>query len=288
MSTEAKVLREENRRAWNAATEAHNSHKADQATFFREGGSTLYPEERELLGDVAGRTLVHLQCNAGQDTLSLARLGAVVTGVDISDTAIDFARRLSAESGIPATFERTDLYDWFARARRAGRQFDLAFSSYGAIFWLSDLRAWAAGIAAVLRPGGRFALVEFHPFAMTFEEDWTHRYSYFRGGQAHSYESGIGDYVARSGPALAPSGWQEGVQDFRNPHPGHEWPWGLGEVVQALLDAGLLVTALREYPYANGCKQFRDMRELPGGRMVPPDSVPSLPLMYGLAARKPD
>ena len=287
MSTNAKALHEDNRRAWNAATEAHNSHKADQATFFREGGSTLYPEERELLGDVAGRTLVHLQCNAGQDTLSLARLGAVVTGVDISDAAIDFARRLSAESGLPATFERLDLYDWFARARRAGRQFDLAFSSYGAIFWLSDLRAWAEGIAAVLRPGGRFALVEFHPFAMTFEEDWTHKYPYFGEGRVRSYESGIGDYVAGSGPALTPSGWQEGVQDFRNPHPGHEWPWGLGEVVQALLDAGLLLTALREYPYATGCKQFRDMRELPGGRMVPPESVPSLPLMYGLAARKP-
>src|SRR4051794_14240468 len=111
-----KDLHEDNRRAWNVATDAHNSHKQDQAKFLREGGSTLYPEEIELLGDIAGRTLLHLQCNAGQDTLSLARLGAQVTGVDISDTAIAFARQLSDESGIPGTFIRSDIYDWFAQA----------------------------------------------------------------------------------------------------------------------------------------------------------------------------
>src|SRR5688572_15837941 len=103
-----KGMHEENRVAWNAATAAHNSHKRDQAKFFREGGSTLFPEEIELLGDINGLSLVHLQCNAGQDALSLAGLGATVTAVDISDTAIDFARQLSADSGIPATFIRSD------------------------------------------------------------------------------------------------------------------------------------------------------------------------------------
>lgn len=106
-----KDLHETNRLAWNEATRAHNSHKADQARFLREGGSTLFPEELKLLGDVAGLSLLHLQCNAGQDTLSLARRGASVTGVDISDEAIAFARRLSAESGIPGTFHRADVYD---------------------------------------------------------------------------------------------------------------------------------------------------------------------------------
>src|SRR5689334_22694442 len=109
-----KELHEENRLAWNEATVAHNSHKVDQARFLREGGSTLFPEEVELLGDVRGLSLVHLQCNAGQDTLSLARLGARVTGVDISDSAIEFARRLSEESGIAGTFFRSDVYDWLA------------------------------------------------------------------------------------------------------------------------------------------------------------------------------
>src|SRR6185436_20831619 len=103
-----KHLHEENRQSWNAATDAHNSHKADQAAFFRGGGSTLYPDELELLGDLHGKSLVHLQCNAGQDTLSLARLGATVTGVDISDTAIAFAQQLSADNSITAKYISRD------------------------------------------------------------------------------------------------------------------------------------------------------------------------------------
>src|SRR5258706_3131863 len=105
-----KDLHEENRLSWNEATKAHNSHKGDQAAFFRAGGNKLYEEEKELLGDIHGLSLVHLQCNAGQDTLSLAQMGAKVTGVDISDTAIEFARALSTDSGIPATFHRMAIY----------------------------------------------------------------------------------------------------------------------------------------------------------------------------------
>ena len=124
-----KHLHEDNRRAWNLATDAHNSHKADQAAFFRGGGSTLFPDELELLGDLRGKTLLHLQCNAGQDTLSLARVGAAVTGVDISDTAIAFAQQLSVDTGIPAAFIRSDVYDWFEQAHQRGDTFDIVFSS---------------------------------------------------------------------------------------------------------------------------------------------------------------
>ncbi len=174
---------EANRRSWNAATVAHNSHKGDQARFFREGGSTLFPEEVELLGELAGKRLVHLQCNAGQDTLSLARLGAVATGVDISDEAIEFARRLSAESGIAAEFERADVLEWMEDAAGRGRRFDLAFSSYGALVWLSDLSAWARGVASVLAPGGRVVVIDYHPFALTLDEQMRFAYPYSSGGQ---------------------------------------------------------------------------------------------------------
>jgi SAM-dependent methyltransferase len=279
-------LHEENRRSWNAATKAHNSHKRDQARFLREGGSTLFPEERALLGDVAGKTLVHLQCNAGQDTLSLAKLGATVTGVDISDTAIQFATRLAADSGIAATFVRADVYDWLTSAAAAGERFDIVFCSYGAICWLSDLACWAKGIAAILKPGGRFVTVEFHPFLMVFREDWQLAYPYFRDGWPLSWEDGIGDYVADSGEALAPSGYERGVVDFVNPHPVHEFQWGIAEVVTALLNAGLSLTAMREYPFSNGAKLMEGMQELPGHRMTPPEHIPSLPLMYGLVAEK--
>ncbi|HEY7033415.1 MAG TPA: methyltransferase domain-containing protein, partial [Thermomicrobiales bacterium] len=171
-----KELHEENRLAWNAATVAHNSHKVDQARFLREGGTTLFPEEVELLGDLSGTSLVHLQCNAGQDSLSLVRLGATVTGVDISDEAIGFARRLSAESGIPATFVRADVYDWLAEAAEGPERYDVVFSSYGAITWLSDIRAWGRGIGAILKPGGRFVLVEFHPITGMFGWGWSWKY----------------------------------------------------------------------------------------------------------------
>jgi SAM-dependent methyltransferase len=281
-----KDLHDQNRRSWNEATAAHNSHKRDQARFLREGGSTLFPEEVELLGNIAGQSLVHLQCNAGQDTLSLAHLGASVTGVDISETAIEFARQLSADAGIPATFERMDVYDWLEMAAAEGRQYDVVFSSYGALCWLSDLPLWARGIAAILKPGGRLVVVEFHPFGFVFEEDWSLKYPYPDGGKHFAWDDGIGDYVGRAGDALAPSGYLEGVKDFVNPVTCHEFAWGVGDIVMALIGAGLTLTTLREYPFANGAKQFDRMRELPGGRMAPPEDIPSLPLMLGVAARK--
>lgn len=280
-------MHEENRRAWNAATIAHNSHKADQARFFREGGSTLFPEELLLLGNIEGKNLLHLQCNSGQDTLSLAKHGATVTGVDISDRAIEFACQLSAESGIPATFHRADIYEWFTEATQQSSQYDVVFSSYGAVCWLSDIQAWAKGIWQVLKPGGKFVLVEFHPFTMTMDGDWQFSFSYFNGRQGKLVDEGLGDYVAWSGEALAPSGYLEGIRDFENPHHTHEFDWGLGEVVSALAEAGLILKTLREYPYSNGCKLFKNMRELPGKRMVQPDDMPELPLMYGLAVHKP-
>ncbi|MCW2246059.1 SAM-dependent methyltransferase [Azospirillum fermentarium] len=279
-----KDLHEANRLSWNAATVAHNSHKGDQAAFFRGGGSTLFPEERRLLGDIAGLSLVHLQCNAGQDSLSLARLGADVTGVDISDEAISFARRLSDGSGIPARFEREDVFTWFEQAVSAGRLFDRVFSSYGTICWLSDLDAWARGIAAVLKPGGRFVFLEFHPFAMVFDEKWKPHHDYFN--EAPVEESGVGDYVAESGHGLTPGGAVAGVADFRNPHPSFEFAWGVGEVVSALIRAGLALEQMAEFPYANGWRGFDGMRDIGGRRMVPPVGMPRIPLMYGLAAQK--
>lgn len=277
-------LHEANRLSWNAATVAHNSHKGDQAAFFRNGGSTLFPEELELLGDVAGRSLLHLQCNSGQDSLSLARLGAEVTGVDISDEAIDFARSLSAESGIAATFEREDVFTWLGQAARDGRSFDRVFSSYGAILWLSDLKVWARGIASVLKSGGHFTLVEFHPFAMIFDPSWTPHYDYFGGGVIE--EPGVGDYVAESGTGLTPDGAQMGVAGFQNPHRSYEFAWGISDVVSALLSAGLRLDRLVEYPYANGWRGFERMVDIGGRRMVPPDDMPRLPMMYGLVASK--
>ena len=280
-------VHEANRLSWNAATQAHNSHKADQAAFLRAGGSTLFPEELELLGDVDGKTLVHLQCNSGQDTLSLARLGARVTGVDISDEAVEFARRLAAESGIAGEFERADVYAWMDAAARGGRRFDRAFSSYGAVAWISELRAWARGIAGILAPGGRFVLVEFHPAATMFDEALRLAYPYSSAGEPMVTESGVGDYVRDTPAGLAPSGYVEGVAEFSNPHRSFDFQWGVYEVAQSLIDAGLRIERLREWPYSNGWSPFGGMRAEPGRRFRVPEGVPDLPLMYGVRAVKP-
>lgn len=279
-------LHEANRRSWNEATHAHNSHKGDQAAFFRAGGSTLYPEELEMLGDVAGRSLAHLQCNSGQDSLSLAQLGAQVTGVDISDEAVAFATRLSAESGVAARFERSDLFDWFAKAQAEGRRFDRVFTSYGTICWLSDLKAWGRGVADLLEPGGRFGMVEFHPFSLVFDPQWAPRHDYFAEGPI-AEPDGVGDYVADSGETLALDAYHAGVEGFRNPNPAFEFYWGVGEVVSALVEAGLRLERLVEYPYSNGWAGFANMQDLGGGRLAPPPSMPRIPLMYGLSATRP-
>jgi len=278
-------LHEANRLSWNAATLAHNSHKVGQAKFFAAGGSTLFPEECELLGNLEGKRLLHLLCNSGQDTLSLASLGAEVTGVDISDEAIIFAKQLSADSGIPARFVRADAYDWLEEADARGEQFDIVFCSYGAICWMSDLEQIADRIASLLVPGGRFVAMEFHPYAMIFDEQFRPTYPYFQT-KPQVWDDGVTDYVGRAEGALSPSGHEEGVSSFENPHPVHEFLWSVGEIVTAFASAGLTICELREYPYSNGCDFIGALVEREAHRYYPPDSIGRLALMYAVVAER--
>lgn len=265
---------EQNRRSWNAITRVHNSHKRDQAAFFRAGGTTLFPEECDLLGDIAGAHIVHLQCNCGQDSLSLSQRGAEVTGVDISDEAVTFAQTLSRESGIAATFVRDDVLHWFDDTDET---FDIAFCSYGTVGWLNDLPRWARGVARVLRPGGRLVFIEFHPLVWSLGPNPD---SYFITG-AIEEPGGVNDYV---GEALAPSGFEPGIEDFRNPEPSHGFQWTVASLVQAVADAGMRIHTMREYPYANGCEIFPGMKRLDGNRYTVPEGDPEMPLMLGLVA----
>lgn len=279
LEEQRRLLHEQNRRSWNAIMPAHNSHKRDQAGFLRNGGDTLFDDELELLGDIRGKSLLHLQCNCGQDSLSLAQRGATVTGVDISDAAITFAQQLSADSGIPATFLRSDLFDWFDSTDQT---FDLAFSTYGTIGWLSDLTRWARGIHKVLNSGGRLILLEFHPIIWSLGTDGKLTDSYFLSNPIEE-KAGVNDYI---GPGLAPSGFEEGMVEFDNPERALAFQWTVADTVQSLIDAGLQLETIREYPYANGCEVLDGMKALPGKRFKLPDGLPEMPLMLGLSARR--
>lgn len=282
-----KQFHEDNRISWNEATKVHNSHKGDQAKFLRDGGTTLYSEEVVLLGDIKDTALLHLQCNSGQDTLSIAKhLGAICTGVDISDEAIAFAKKLSNDADIPATFIRSDIYDFFDTNEI---EYDVVFMSYGTLVWLSDLDAWAKGVTSCLKSGGKYVLVEFHPMLNMYDndDDLTRRFDY-SGGTHQEWEDGVGDYVGASGEALLHDGIDHAPREkpFINPHKAHEFSWGLGDILGALCSAGLYLTHVEEYPYSNGFKPFPDMQSLDGKRFTTAADKPNMPLMFSVVATK--
>jgi len=269
---------ETTRKSWNHATRNHNSHKGDQAAFLRAGGDVLFPEELELLGDLPGKTVVHLQCNAGQDTLCVARRGAIVTGVDLADEAIRFARTLSADSGIAATFIEAELLDWMHSTEQ---RFDLAFASYGVLGWHEDPAAWMAGVARILVPGGRLVYQEFHPLIWTYgpQLDLSGGDDYFHRGP---YVEPVKDYVASSGDGL----WTNPGAALPNDIPAYGYQHTLAEIVQACSDAGLRLEVLREYPYSNGFRPSPALVAGEGRRWQWPPGRARLPLMFGLRASK--
>lgn len=269
-----------NRRSWNAATRNHNAHKGDQAATLRAGTELLFPEELALLGDLAGKRVAHLQCNAGQDTLCLARRGAVVTGIDLSDEAIAFARRLSSETGLAATFVESEVVRYL---ETTDDRFDLAFSSYGTIGWLPDLEAWARGVKRILAPGGRLVLVEFHPLVWSFDADL-----HLTGDDYFSpdpFVAPVGDYVKDAGAALGAVVSDRPVETVPNDVAATSYQYGLGQIVTAIIAAGLSLETLVEYPHSNGCKVTAGLVPGEQRRYVWPPGAARLPLMFGLVAR---
>ncbi len=187
------------------------------------------------LGDLTGLRGVHLQCHIGTDTVSLARLGAGMTGLDFSPAALAGARALAATAGADVRFVEADVYDAPALLGEDG--FDLVFTGIGALCWLPDIRRWARTVAALLRPGGRLFLREGHPMLWSLADARPDgvlavEYPYFERPEPMVFDDG-GTYV------------QTDVVFTRNLT--HEWNHGLGEIVTALLDSGLALTMLAEH-----------------------------------------
>lgn len=229
--------RRANRRLWDEWTAIHErSAYYDVEGFVRNRENRLKAMELREVGDVAGMTLLHLQCHFGIDTLSWAMLGAEVTGADFSERSIALARSLSERMNIPARFVRSDLY---ALPDVLDERFDIVFTSWGVLCWLPDIRKWAEVAAHFVRPGGMFYIVEFHPLSelLTFDEKTMARIlagSYFDPGP-HEYNAG-GSYAD-------PTAHVE--QDLQ-----YEWRHPVGDVVTSLVEAGLNIRFLHELPCA--------------------------------------
>ena len=177
-----------NRQSWNNRTDTHLKSEFYDLKNFKKGRTSLNSIELELLGDLSGKSILHLQCNFGQDTISLSRLGAEVVGVDLSDKAIKSAKQLSKETSSNTTFICCDIYDL---PRYLDQRFDIVFTSYGTIGWLPDLNKWAEIISRFLKPNGQFVFVEFHPVVWMFDDNFEKiDYRYFNSGAIIESESG--------------------------------------------------------------------------------------------------
>jgi len=231
-----------------------------------QGWSSLQPIEQELLGDVSGLSILHLQCHFGQDSLSLARLGAKVTGVDLSDEAIRTATRLNNSLGLDARFVCCDVYD---TPELITEQFDIVYTSYGVLGWLPDMQRWAQVVQKMLKPGGRLVLVEFHPVVWIFDNDFDKvAYSYFK--QDAIIETETGTYADTSADIHLSS---------------VSWNHGLSEVMSALLDNGMQIQAFKEYDFSPyNC--FSHTEEIQPGRFRIKHMGDKLPMLYAVTAVK--
>jgi len=240
---------EANRQAWDQITQINVKSAFYDLEGFKNGKSSLNPIELEGVGPVAGKNLLHLQCHFGMDTLSWARLGARATGIDFSPEAISNAKQIAEEMGIPARFICSDVYQL---PEVLNEQFDIVFTSYGALCWLPDLDAWAALVRRYLRPGGIFFVAEFHPALYLFDFNTRQiAYHYFNQGTPFVDED-EGSYADRG----------SGLKTIT-----YFWPHSLAEIMGSLLRQGLQLLDFREYDYSPyNC--FPNMEERAPGEFV--------------------
>lgn len=255
-----------NKEFWNRRTAFHVESEFYDMKGFLTGQTSLNSIELELLGDVRGKSILHLQCHFGKDSISLSRLAADVVGVDLSDKAIETAQKLTQETGSTSKFICCDIYDL---PQHLDKQFDIVFTSYGTIGWLPDLNKWAGIISQFLKPNGKFVFVEFHPVVWMFDDDFEKvRYNYFNTGPIVEKESGT--YADRSADLN-----QEYVC----------WNHSLSEVISSLIHNQLTISSFEEYDYSPyDCFQHTIEFEPKKFRIQHLDN--KIPMVYSLVAEK--
>jgi SAM-dependent methyltransferase len=257
---------EANRELWNQRTMVHKDSSFYNLAGFKAGETVLTSIELGEVGEVKGKTLLHLQCHFGMDSLDWARRGALVTGIDLSDAAIREAQQLNSELGLKASFVCCNVLDTAAFVQG---EFDIVFSSYGTIGWLPDLAPWARMIAEKLKPGGMFYLAEFHPVVWMFDDDFTHiKYAY--ENKEVIITENQGTYTDRNA-------------DIK----GREYSWNhsISEVLNALIGAGLKLEMFNEHMYSPyPC--FRNTVETEKGKWHIRGMEEKLPMVYSLKATR--
>lgn len=255
-----------NKATWNEKTAVHVTSDFYDMEQFLSGKSTLKDIELTLLGNVSGKKILHLQCHFGQDTISLARLGASTTGIDLSDKAIEKATELAEQLKANAKFVCSDVYDL---PNHLDEKFDIVFTSYGTIGWLPDLDKWAKVISHFLKPDGKFVFAEFHPVVWMFDYDFTKiQYNYFNVETILETEEGT--YADKN--AL-----------IKNQTAS--WNHSLSEVFSALLNNGMTIESFKEFDYSPyNC--FNNTEEFEPNKYRVTHLENKIPMAYSLSAIK--
>jgi SAM-dependent methyltransferase len=262
--------RSANRASWDERVPIHVESDFYDVAGFKAGRSGLRAVDIEALGDVRGKTLLHLQCHFGLDTLSWARLGALVTGIDFSGKAVEAARALSRETGISGRFIECELYE---ASSVLDERFDIVYTGVGALCWLPDIRRWAGVVAHFLKPGGTFYIRESHPVLWSLDDAGTRGVleitrPYFEVVEPMRYEDDA-DY------ADATASVENRVT--------YEWNHGLGEIVTSLIEAGLRIEFLREHQECDW-QHLAQMVRGEDGFWRLPERPERLPLMHSIRA----
>lgn len=276
-SVDERELLEANRRNWDERAVIHEQAPGYRVDAYRRDPghlSSVVTFDRRYLGDLTGRRAVHLQCHIGTDTLSLARLGATVTGLDQSGESIRVAERLFASTDTPGRFVVANVYD---AIEAIGDTFDLVYTGVGAIGWLPDIDRWAQVVSALLVPGGRLYIREGHPMLYAMDDDLTSdgrlqlRYPYFETVAPMVFDDDT-TYVETDAR----------ITSTRT----YEWNHGLSEVFNALARHGMQVVAFDEHRILEW-KMFDHMVDAGDDQWrLPDDQVDLCPLMYSLTAVK--
>lgn len=266
---------ETNKKYWDEAVDIHKKSELYSLDEFKKGVNKLNSIELNELGDIKGKKILHLQCHFGMDTLSLAMLGADVTGVDFSDVAISNAKKLSDEINIPSNFICSDVYSLLENGLLEIESFDIVFTSYGAIYWLPDLERWADVINKFLKPSGFFFISESHPITGCFDFDKslnTLKYTtpYFKREEPFYFENGV-DYA-------------DPEHKLEN-NKTYEWNHSLSDIINVFLKRKFIIESFNEYPFTVW-KQYPNMELRDDGYFHFIDKNFDIPLLFSLKAKK--